>query len=202
MLTSLFLQVNTYLQAALHNLKTVRTDLTVAERDRDRYLESSTANFERFRQVERELAEEKERVRTLEAELERTHAEAIAEYKASQEFDDLLAAEYDASFPDTFKACWETIIGELGSQIEGVTLERFPVPPVPGKTPSSPVDLDEAALGDSHPNATQDEDAQDGVESPMAEDAEAKDVEEEDEEVPEKPAEAKEGDDIFDDGLP
>ena len=202
MLTSFFLQVNTYLQAALHNLRTVRTDLTVAERDRDRYLESSTANFERFRQVERELAEEKERVRTLEAELERTCAEAIAEYKASQEFDDLLAAEYDASFPDTFKACWETIIGELGSQIEGVTLERFPVPPVPGKTPSSPVDLDEAALGDSHPNATQDEDAQDGVESPMAEDAETKDVEEEDEEVPEKAAEAKEGDDIFDDGLP
>ena len=63
------LQVNTYLQAALHNLREVRTEKTIAERDRDRYLESSTANFERFREVEKELAAEKERVRTLEAEL-------------------------------------------------------------------------------------------------------------------------------------
>ena len=30
------------------------------------------------------------------------------------EFDDLLAAEYDASFPETFKSCWERIIDEVG----------------------------------------------------------------------------------------
>ena len=64
---------------------------------------------------------EQEKVRTLEAELARVKKEAIADYKASQEFEDLLVAEYDASFPETFKSCWERIIEELGTQIEGVT---------------------------------------------------------------------------------
>lgn len=186
--------MNTYLQAALHNLKTVRTEKTVAERDRDRYFESSTANFERFRAVEKELAEEKERVRTLKTELARTRAEVIAEYKNSQEFEDLLAAEYDASFPETFKMCWESIIEELGSKIEGVSLENFPVPPIPGKTTSSTVDLEEMGFGDSHPI-----DSQDMVNSIMAEDA-AEEAEKE-EEVLEKVVESKEGEGVFDDGL-
>lgn len=56
--------MNTYLQAALHNLREVRTKKTITERDRHRYFESSAANFECFLQVE-ELADEKERVEDL-----------------------------------------------------------------------------------------------------------------------------------------
>ena len=58
-------------------MREVRTEKTIVERDRDRYLESSTANFERFREVEKELAAEKEKVRSLEAELVRVRTEAI-----------------------------------------------------------------------------------------------------------------------------
>ena len=177
-------------------MREVRTEKTIAERDRDRYLESSSANFERFREVEKELAAEKEKVRTLEAELDRVRTEAIEDFKKSKEYEDLLAAEYDASFPATFKNCWEAIIEELGSKIEGVTLEKFPVPPIPGKTSESSEDLEETEFGDSHPLETQEEEAQDGVDSPMAEDVEKE------EEVPEEEGKAKEGDDIFDDGLP
>ena len=194
------MQVNTYLQAAVHNLKAVRAEKAIAERDRDRYFASSTANFEQFRRVEAELVAEQEKVRTLEAELARTRAEAIEDYKKSKEFDDLLAAEYDASFPETFTLCWESIIAELSSKIEGVSLEKFPVPPIPGKTPASPIDLEEEVLGDSHPVDSQDGVPQDEVHSPMAEDA-AKEPEDVGE-VPEKVADAKEGDEVFDDGLP
>ena len=77
----------------------------MAERDRDRYLASSEANFARFREVERELAEEKEKTRRLEERLEREKEAIVVEYKASQEFEDLLNAEYDASFLETFKMC-------------------------------------------------------------------------------------------------
>ena len=146
--------MNTYLQAAVHNLKKVRSEKTIAERDRDRYFESSTANFEQFRKVEAELAAEQEKVRTLEAELERVKNEVIADYKASQEFEDLLSAEYDASFPETFKSCWEKIVEELGSQIEGVTLECFPVPNPSGKETPSPMAVED--LLDSHPDDSQD----------------------------------------------
>ena len=146
--------MNTYLQAAVHNLKKVRSEKTIAERDRDRYFESSTANFEQFRKVEAELVAEQEKVRTLEAELERVKKEAIADYKASQEFEDLLSAEYDASFPETFKSCWEKIVEELGSQIEGVTLERFPVPNPSRKETPSPMAVED--LLDSHPDDSQD----------------------------------------------
>ena len=144
-----FSQMNTYIQAAVHNLKTVRAEKAIAERDRDRYFEASTANFEQFRKVEAELVAEQEKVRSLEAELERVRREAIADFKASPEFDDLLAAEYDASFPETFKSCWERIIDEVGAQIEGVTLERFPVPRLPGEETPSPMAVED--LGDSHP---------------------------------------------------
>ena len=142
-------QVNTYLQAAVHNLKAVRAEKAIAERDRDRYFEASTANFEQFRKVEAELVAEQEKVRALEAELARVRREAIADYKASKEFEDLLNAEYDASFPETFKSCWERIVEELGTQIEGVTLERFPVPKLPGEETPSPMAVED--LGDSHP---------------------------------------------------
>ena len=108
--------------------------------------------------------------------------------------------EYDAAFPETFKSCWEAIIGELSSKIEGVTLEKFPVPPIPGKTSESSDDLEETEFGDSHPDGTQDEEAQDGVNSPMAEDGD-EDAEKE-EAVPEKEVDAREGDDHFDDYLP
>ena len=188
------------MQAAVHNLKAARAEKAIAERDRDRYFDSSTANFEQFRRVEAELVAEQEKVRTLEAELARTRAEAIEDYKKSKEFDDLLAAEYDASFPETFTLCWESIIAELSSKIEGVSLEKFPVPPIPGKAPASPIDLEEEVLGDSHPVDSQDGIPQDEVHSPMAEDA-AKEPENEGE-VPEKVADAKEGDDVFDDDLP
>ena len=63
--------MNTYLQAAVHNLKAVRAKKTITERDRDRYFESSAANFERFRKVEAELVVEQEKVRNLEMEPER-----------------------------------------------------------------------------------------------------------------------------------
>ena len=125
--------MNTYLQAAVHNLKAVRAEKSIAERDRDRYFESSAANFEQFRKVEAELVAEQEKVRTLEAELARVNKEAVEDFKKSQEFEDLLVAEYDASFAETFKSCWVKIIEELGSQIEEVTLERFPVPDLQGK---------------------------------------------------------------------
>ena len=146
--------MNTYLQAAVHNLKAVRTEKTLAERDRDRYFESSVAKFQQFRKVKAELVAEHEKVCTLEAELERVKKEAIADYKASKEFEDLLAAEYDASFPATFKSCWEMIIEELGSQIDGVTLERFPVPQLLGKEVSSLMAVED--LLDLHPNYSQD----------------------------------------------
>ena len=105
--------MNTYLQATVHNLKAVRAEKTIAERDRDRYFEASTANFEQFRRVEAELVVEQKKVRTLEAELARTRAEAIEDFKKSREFEDLLAAEYNASFPETSKSCWERTIDEL-----------------------------------------------------------------------------------------
>ena len=149
------MQVNTYLQAAVHNLKAVRAEKAIAERDRDRYFEASTANFEQFRKVEAELVAEQEKVRALEAELARVRREAIADYKASKEFEDLLNAEYDANFPETFKSCWERIVEELGTQIEGVTLERFPVPKLPGEETSSPMEVEN--LGDSHPDDSQGE---------------------------------------------
>ena len=76
-------------------------------------------------------------MRTLEAELARVRSEAIPDYKASQEFEDLLNVDYHANFPETFKSFWENIIGELGSQIKGVTLERFHVSHILGKLPSS-----------------------------------------------------------------
>ena len=164
----------------------MRTEKTIAERDRDRYLESSTTNFECFREVEKELAAEKEKVRTLEAELARVRTEAIEDFKKSKEYEDLMAAEYDAAFPETFKNCWEAIIGELSSKIEGVSLEQFPVPPIPGKTSESSEDLEETEFGDSHPVETQDEEAQDGVDSPMAEDAEKEEEIPEEEGVPRK----------------
>ena len=85
--------MNTYLKAVVHNLKAVRAEKTIAECDRDRYFKSSAANFMRFRKVEAELMAEQEKVRTLEAELERVKKEAIVDYKASQEFEDLLSAE-------------------------------------------------------------------------------------------------------------
>ena len=150
--------MNAYLQAAIHNLKSVRADLTVAERDRDRYLAASEQNFARFRDVERELAEEKEKSRRLELELKRGRDSVLAEYKASQEFGNLLNEEYDANFPDTFKMCWERIIEELGEKIEGVTLEKFPVPAIPGQ---------DSAMETSQPLLSQDV----PMSSPLADDA-------------------------------
>ena len=197
--------MNTYLQAAVHNLKTVRAEKAIAERDRDRYFETSTANFEQFRKVEAELVAEQEKVRSLEAELERVRREAIADFKASPEFDDLVAAEYDASFPETFKSCWERIIDEVGAQIEGVTLERFPVPTLPGEETPSPMAVED--LGESHPI-----DSQDGevptetlmIEDPKrAEEDLVEEVEAQDE-VKAKEAQeaAQDQEDVFDDGLP
>ena len=171
----------------------------IAERDRDRYFESLATNFKRFWRVKKELADETEKVRSLEDELARTRAKAIVEYKKSQEFEDFLPAEYNASFPETFKSCWEAIIEELGSKIEGVTLEKYPVPPIPGKTPASPVDLEETEFGDSHPQDSQDEDIQEGVRSPMVEDVQEENADVE--EIPEKVAEAKAKEDVFDVGL-
>ncbi|KAL1833360.1 hypothetical protein ACET3Z_003011 [Daucus carota] len=201
--------VNTYLQAAVHNLKAVRAEKAIAERDRDRYFEASTANFEQYRKVEAELVAEQEKVRTLEAELARVKREAIADYKASKEFEDLLVAEYDASFPETFKSCWERIVEELGAQIEGVTLERFPVPKLPGEEASSPMEVEN--LGDSHPDDSQGEEipseelaivdpskAAEDIGSKTQE-AQAQDTVAQDEEAKER-EEAQE--DLFDDGLP
>ena len=142
--------MNTYLQAAVHNLKAVRAEKAIAERDRDRYFETSAANFEQFRKVEAELVAEQEKICTLEAELSRVRTEAIEDFKKSHEFENLLVAEYDGSFPETFKSCWVKIIEELGSQIEGVTLEQFPVPDLQGKETSSPMEVE--TLGDSHPD--------------------------------------------------
>ena len=153
---------------------------------------------------------EQEKVRSLEAELARVRQEAIADFKASPEFDDLLAAEYDASFSETFKSCWERIIEEVGAQIEGVTLERFPVPKSPGEeTPSPRAVVD---LGESHPVDSQDgevptedpmiEDPKQAKED-LGEDAEAQD-EAQDQEAHKKEAQEQEKDqeDFFDDGLP
>lgn len=132
----------------------VRAEKTIAERDRDSYFEASTTNFEQFRRVEAELVAEQEKVRTLEAELARVRREAVEDFKKSKEFDDILAAEFDSSFAETFKSCWERIIDELGSQIEGVTLERFPVPKLPGEETPSPMAVED--LGGSHPLESQD----------------------------------------------
>ena len=208
--------MNTYLQAAVHNLKAVRAEKSIAERDRDRYFESSAANFEQFRKVEAELVAEQGKVRTLEAELARVRREAIADFKASPEFDELLAAEYDASFPETFKSCWERIIDELGSQIEGVTLERFPVPRLPGEETPSPMAVED--LGDSHPEDSQNleiptenlmiqdsvQDAGDLEKGGEAQDG-AQDGEAQEKEAPEQgktQGQEKIQEDIFDDDLP
>ena len=208
--------MNTYLQAAVHNLKAVRAEKSIAERDRDRYFESSATNFEQFRKVEAELVAEQEKVRTLEAELARVRREAIADFKASPEFDEVLAAEYDASFPETFKSCWERIIDELGSQIEGVTLERFPVPRLPGEETPSPMAVED--LGDSHPEDSQNleiptenlmiqdsvQDAGDLEKGGEAQDG-AQDGEAQGKEAPEQgktQGQEKIQEDIFDDDLP
>ena len=95
--------MNTYLQAAIHNLKAVgpkrRSSSVIAIGLSSHQLPTLSGLGKN------KLAEEEERGRTLEAELARNCAEAIAEYKASQEFEDLPSAEYDSSFPDTFKTC-------------------------------------------------------------------------------------------------
>ena len=152
---------------------------------------------------------EQEKVRTLEAELARVRREAIADYKASKEFEDLLNAEYDASFPETFKSCWERIVEELGTQIEGVTLERFPVPKLPGEEASSPMEVEN--LGDSHPDDSQGEEipseelaivdpskAAEDIGSKTQE-AQAQDAVAQDEEAQ---VQEKAQEDLFDDGLP
>ena len=204
------MQINTYLQAAVHNLKAVRAEKAIAERDRDRYFEASTANFEQFRKVEADLVAEQEKVRTLEAELARVRREAVEDFKKSKEFEDILAAEFDSSFPETFKSCWERIIDELGSQIAGVTLERFPVPKLPGEETPSPMAVED--LGDSHPVDSQSLEIPtetlmipgsnlDGMD--LGKDGEDQDEardEAQDEEAQEVQEKAQE--DVFDDGLP
>ena len=208
------MQVNTYLQAAVHNLKAVRAEKSIAERDRDRYFDASTANFEQFRRVEAELVAEQEKVRTLEAELARVRREAVEDFKKSKEFEDILAAEFDSSFPETFKSCWERIIDELGSQIEGVTLERFPVPKLPGEETPSPMVVED--LGDSHPVDSQpleiptetlmiqdsNLDGMDLGEGGEAQDEAQDEAQEKEARGPEAQDEEKVQEDEFDDGLP
>ena len=153
---------------------------------------------------------EQEKVRTLEAELARVRREAVEDFKKSKEFEDILAAEFDSSFPETFKSCWERIIDELGSQIAGVTLERFPVPKLPGEETPSPMAVED--LGDSHPVDSQSLEIPtetlmipgsnlDGMD--LGKDGEDQDEardEAQDEEAQEVQEKAQE--DVFDDGLP
>lgn len=87
------LQMNTYLHAVVHNLKTIKVDLIVAEWEKLKYLASTQANFERFKAVERELAKENEKCRNLEIEELQRLEEVIDDCKASKEFDDLVNAE-------------------------------------------------------------------------------------------------------------
>ena len=200
--------MNTYLQAAVHNLKTVRAEKAIAERDRDRYFDASTANFEQFKKVEAELVAEQEKVRSLEAELARVRQEAIADFKASPEFEELLTTEYDQSFPETFKSSWERISNELSSQINGVSLERFPVPSLAGEGTPSLMAVED--LTDSFPSNTQDGEnpSEDMViEEPNkgGEDLGAQDVEAQYEEAQDEEAQLQgkgQDEDIFDDGLP
>ncbi|XP_074358745.1 uncharacterized protein LOC141698038 [Apium graveolens] len=80
-------------------------------------------------------------------------ASVIADYKASQDFQEVLNAEYDANFPDTFATCWEHIVGEIGKKVPGVTLEASPVPPIPGKG-SSDEDLSPSLIHATSAEAT------------------------------------------------
>ena len=157
---------------------------------------------------------EQEKVRTLEAELARVRKEAVEDFKKSKEFKDILAEEFDSSFPETFKSCWERIIDELGSQIEGVTLERFPVPKLPGEETPSPMAVED--LGDSHPVDSQTLEIptetlviQDSNldEMDLGKDGEAHDeardeAQEKEARGPEAQDEEKVQEDEFDDGLP
>ncbi|KAL8154502.1 hypothetical protein AgCh_000019 [Apium graveolens] len=90
---------NAYQQAALHNLKIVRME-------KDNCGAGCEHVQEGFGDPEK----------------------VIKEYQKSQEFQDLLDAEYDANLPDTFAACWEKVIGIIGEKISSVTLKKFPVP--------------------------------------------------------------------------
>ena len=119
------------MQAALHNLRGIRKELTIAKRDRDRNMESLERQQERFRKLELELAEEKEKTRTLQDQLDRSTEVVISDFQKSTTFDDILNQEYDANFPETFKACWEQIIEEIGGSIPRVNLQTFPVPKIP-----------------------------------------------------------------------
>ena len=153
---------------------------------------------------------EQEKVRTLEAELARVRREAVEDFKKSKEFEDILAEDFNSSFPETFKSCWERIIDELGSQIAGVTLERFPVPKLPGEETPSPMAVED--LGDSHPVDSQSLEIPtetlmipgsnlDGMD--LGKDGEDQDEardEAQDEEAQEVQEKAQE--DVFDDGLP
>lgn len=127
MFYSLF-QLNAYLQAALHNLHEARTDLTITERDRDRNMEGLEPQYERYRVLELEFAAQKEALRRIEEQQSCVREQVVADFKVSQEFYDILNAEYDALFPNTYKMCWENAVAEIGKTISQVTLEAFPVP--------------------------------------------------------------------------
>lgn len=61
---------------------------------------------------------------------QQTHVreQAGADFKASQEFDDILKTEYDASFPNTYMMCWENVVTEIRKTISQITWKAFPVP--------------------------------------------------------------------------
>ena len=80
-------------------------------------IESLERQQERFRKLELELAEEKEKTGTLQSQLDRSIEVVISDFQKSAAFDDILNQEYDANFPETFKACWEQIIEEIRGSI-------------------------------------------------------------------------------------
>ena len=114
--------------AALHNLREVRQELIITKRDRDRNTEGLEVQYERYRKLELNLTAEKEKSRTLEAQLDRSEDWVIEEYKKSSIFNKLLDDEYDSNFPGTFSTCWKEIILEVGKKVSRVDLNSFHVP--------------------------------------------------------------------------
>lgn len=91
-------------------------------------MEGLERQYELYRLLEQEFAKQKEALRGMEEQQARVREQTVANFKVSQEFDDILNAEYDASFSNTYKMCGENAVAEIRKTISQFTLEAFSVP--------------------------------------------------------------------------
>lgn len=108
-----------FLQAALHILQA--TDLSSIERDRNRNMDNLEHQYERYQVLKLKFVEQKEKLMQMEAQQARCREHVVEDFKKYHEFEDILNAEYNASFPNTFRTCWENVMFEIGKTIAQVT---------------------------------------------------------------------------------